>query len=189
MNQGQMFPDDAAEIAPAQETQNPKGMDTDDWDKPSRIVVQFYIPAVPVSQPRQRHRLVKTKDGRTFVQNYTSTAHAVNAFKATARMAATDVYQGPPLTGPLRVPVLFLLPRPANKMWKKRPMLRDWYEGPKDRDNLMKPLQDGLEGLLWVNDKQIVAGEPEVMICAGDEPPGVYVRVERLARRGEELGE
>lgn len=141
--------------------------------------IRFIVPAIPVAQPRQRHGIVNGH-----VRNYTPADHPVNAFKAAARIAANLAYKGAPLTGPLTVDMTFVMPRPADKMWKKKPMPRYPHEGKPDRDNLIKSIQDGLNGLLWRDDSQIYAGNTLKVVAAGDEQPHVEVVV-RTERNGE----
>lgn len=56
--------------------------------------ITFTVPAVPVAQPRQRMRVVQTHGGKTFAQNYTPVRDPVNAYKASCREAAANVYTG-----------------------------------------------------------------------------------------------
>jgi len=141
--------------------------------------VSFVVPGVPVAQPRQRTRIVEAED-RTYTQNYTPAKHPVNAFKAAVALAVAAAYQGPPLEGPLRVSVLFLLPRPGRLIWKRREMPRVWAPVKPDRDNLEKSLQDALNGQLWADDAQIVAGAVRKMYASGDEQPHTEVEVMTL---------
>ncbi len=150
--------------------------------------IRFTIPAVPVPQPRQRHRVVQS-GGRTFTANYTPTKDPVNAFKATARLAAEQAYQGPPLTGPLIVSLVFVFPRGGKPAWLTKKQYPQWFARWKrggrvphasarcDRDNLMKSLQDALEGILWKNDGLIFAGTIEKYIASDSEQPHVRVEV------------
>lgn len=144
------------------------------------FTVAFTVPGVPVAQPRQRHRILESKHGGKFVQNYTPTAAPVNAFKAAVRLSLSAVYKGPPLTGPLRMSVTFLFARPGRLIWKTRPMPRCWHWGKPDRDNLEKSLKDSLKGLLWNDDSQVCAGPIYKMYAAGDEQPCVEVQVTQL---------
>lgn len=147
--------------------------------------ITFTVPAVPVPQPRQRHRVVHAA-GKAFASNYTPTRDPVNAFKAACKLAAADVYKGPPLTGPLYVGLTFVMPR-TKPSWLKKdsPWFPAWKRGDRvphanarnDRDNLMKSLQDALNGLLWEDDGLIYGGPVEKWIAAGHEQPHVEVYV------------
>lgn len=138
-------------------------------------VIQFTIPSIPVAQPRQRHALIAGH-----VRNYTPKDSPVNAFKAACQFAAATAYQGPPLDGPLRMDLVFVFPRPAT-VPKKFGTGRLRHTGKPDRDNVMKALQDALEGLLFRNDSLICAGEVEKWKAAADEQPHVSVRITELS--------
>lgn len=138
--------------------------------------LHFTVPAVPVAQPRQRHRVIAS-GGRTFAHNYTPTRDPVNAFKAAVQMAAQGVYRGSPLDGPLSVTMVFVMPRPKSLVWKTKPMPRVPHVGKPDRDNLMKSTQDALNELLWKDDAQICGGTVEKWVAAGNEQPHVEITV------------
>ncbi len=142
--------------------------------------IQFSVPAIPIAQPRQRHRNITTKTGKSFVHNYTPAKAPVNDFKAAVKMAAAQAYRGAPLDGPLSLGLLFVMPRPGNMRWKRKPMPRVPHVGKPDRDNLMKSFQDALNGLLWVDDSQIFTGWTEKWIASGDEQPHVEVQLTKV---------
>ena len=137
-------------------------------------MIQFTVPAIPVAQPRQRHRIAG-KGPKQFVQNYTPTNSPVNSFKAACQMAAAAVYQGPPLATPLIVRLVLVMPRTTAQIWKTRPMPRIPHVKKPDSDNLYKSLADALEGTLFVNDSQICDLKIEKWIASGDEQPHVEV--------------
>ena len=153
------------------------------------LVIEFIVPAVPVAQPRQRHRHVKTKAGKEFVQNYTPKTigkgadrkpHPVAVFKASVCQSFQAVYQGAPLDGPLRVSLVFVMPRLSSMVWKTKPMPRAPYLIERnDFDNLAKSTCDALNKLAWRDDGQIVIAHIERWYAAGDEQPHVEVRIER----------
>lgn len=142
---------------------------------PAATPIVFCVPAVPVAQPRQRHRIVSTKLGGTFVSNYTPTKAPVNAFKATVRLAAATTHYGRPLEGPLRLDAEFVFPRPSNLRWKRRAMPRQRHWKKPDRDNCEKALLDAMRGLMFLDDAQVCDGSIQKWIAAGDEQPHVKV--------------
>lgn len=133
-------------------------------------MIQFTIPTIPVAQPRQRHA---NMGGH--IRNYIPTDHPVVAFKAAAQMAAAGAYQGEPLDHPLRVDLVFVMPRPKSMCWKRRPMPRAPFAKKPDRDNLEKSLYDALNGLLWRDDSLICDGRVQKVYAAGDEQPHVEI--------------
>jgi Holliday junction resolvase RusA-like endonuclease len=125
-----------------------------------------------VAQPRQRHGVVAGH-----VRNYIPSEHPVHAFKASVRLAASEAYAGPPLESPLRIRLLFVMPRPASRIWKKRPMPREPYIGRCDWDNLAKAACDALNGTLWRDDRQIWHADVTAVTAAGDEASHAEIEV------------
>lgn len=144
--------------------------------------ITIRVPAIPVAQPRPRavkfgntarvHEVthVKQADG-------SRKPHPINAFKATVRLAATAIYTGPPLTGPLRVDCLFVFPRHGNRIWKTKPMLRYWHVHKPDRDNLDKAVLDALKGTVLADDASVCDGRITKQCAAGDEQPHCVITI------------
>lgn len=146
------------------------------------IICAFQVPCIPVAQPRQRHRVVQAH-GRTFAQNFTPAKHPVQDYKATVRMLAQEHYTGAPIEGPLRLELVFVLPRAKGLIWKTKPMPRLWHCSKPDADNLAKSTKDALNGLLWRDDSQIAALRVNKFIASGDEQPHVAARRGQVAKR------
>ena len=143
--------------------------------------IQFTIPAVPVAEPRKRVRIRKTRDGKSFSQLYTPGSDPVNAFKATARIfASMALKRMAPLGGPLKLSLVFVMPRTQNQIWKTKPMPRIWHDKKPDFDNLEKSVCDALKGLVWIDDSQICSVSTMKVIAAGDEQPHVEFACEVL---------
>lgn len=141
----------------------------------ARRLIQFEVPAIPVAQPRQRHRAVVLKSGRTIVTNYTPRTAPVNAFKATVRLAFRRAWPGTPLDGPISLQLDFRLPRPRAKIWKRKPMPSYPHTSKPDIENLCKAVMDALTGLAWRDDSQVWSLHATKQVCSGDESPGVAV--------------
>lgn len=146
--------------------------------------ITITVPAVPVAQPRQRHRLVKTKGGKEFIQNYAPAKHPVQDFKATIRLAFREAYAGSPMTGPLRCDLVFVMPRPRNLIWKTRSMPRLPHISRPDRDNLDKAVMDALKGIAWLDDSQICQGTIEKWIASGYEQPHAVITIAAVETNG-----
>ncbi len=142
-------------------------------------MIQFRVNAVPVAQPRQRHRSFQV-GGKTITQNYCPKSHPVHAFKAAVQQAVTQVHRTAPLAGPIHLSVVFLMPRPGRLIWKTKPMPRVYHASKPDDENLLKSLQDSLTALAWIDDAQVCSLRLEKWYAAGDEPPGVEVTIESL---------
>ena len=69
------------------------------------------------------------------------------------------------------------MPRPKNKVWKRKPMPRYWHTKRPDLDNLVKAVLDALNGLAWRDDAQIHTLNISKVVAAGDEQPHVQVRI------------
>ena len=139
----------------------------------------FIVPALPVAQPRQRHRIAG-HGGKQFVQNYTPAKDPVNAFKSLVQLAFAQAYQGAPLADPLRVTIDAVFARPKAIIWKTRAMPRLRHTSKPDADNLAKGTTDALNGIAWQDDAQICELRVRKWIAAGDEAPHVTVRIERI---------
>src|SRR5512137_1420964 len=111
--------------------------------------MEFTVYAVPVAQPRQRHRIIQT-DSEQFVQNYTPKNDPVNEYKYLVRETARSWMIGKPLMrGPISLSALFLLPRPEKLNTKRYPPGLIRHFGKKDIDNLYKSLADALIGIVY----------------------------------------
>jgi Holliday junction resolvase RusA-like endonuclease len=139
------------------------------------MLLRFTIPGIPVAQPRQRHKVMHMH-GRAMAMNYTPTRDPVNAFKAAARFAAAEAYQGEPLDVPVTVLVRFVFPRPA-KVPKKAGTERMPHLGKPDVDNLFKSLADALNGQLWVDDSRVYQASLNKFKAAVGEQPHTEVVV------------
>lgn len=141
--------------------------------------LEFEVPATPIAQPRPRVSMIH---GVRRVMSAPAD-HPVNKFKATAALAARSVYGGPPLTGPLKLRCVFVLPRPKNKNWKRKPMPREWHTHTPDTDNLVKAVKDALNEIVWQDDSQVCVYDIIKWIASGDESPHVEVTIETLTEK------
>lgn len=149
------------------------------------MTIRFNVPAIPVAQPRQRH----ARFGE-HIRNYTPTTvgkgayrkpHPVVEFKHAVREASTTAHPDGPLTGPLRIDLVFVFPRPAGMFWKTKPMPRVPHTKKPDRDNVDKAILDAMKSIIFVDDAQVCDGRIQKWIASGDEQPHVEVTIEQLA--------
>jgi Holliday junction resolvase RusA-like endonuclease len=134
--------------------------------------IRFHVPAIPIAQPRPRAFAVGPFRSRIVSA---PSGHPVHDFKATCRMAAVEAYAGQPLAGPLALSLIFVLPRPSAKRWKRQAMPRLPHTGRPDTDNLIKSVKDSLNKVIWNDDSQIFELRAVKVIAAGDEQPHVEV--------------
>jgi len=104
-----------------------------------------------------------------------------------ARVASREQAGGEPLTGPVRLDLLFALPRPTSVT----PRDRLWPIVKPDRDKLERAVCDALtRARLWRDDSQAVDGRT-VKTYAGNPDalpwPGVLVRIQPLIEQPEPL--
>jgi len=140
-------------------------------------LIRLSVPGVPVAQPRQRHRAFVV-GGQARVQNYTPATHPVQSFKALLALTARKAWKKAPLEGPLRVEVTFLFPLPASTKASVRKQVEAGVWVPHitkpDADNCIKAVKDGLNGILWQDDKLISEG---VWRKGYGQVPGVEIAV------------
>jgi len=129
-------------------------------------VCSFFVPGLPVAQPRQRHANIGGH-----VRNYIPKSDPVHTFKATVRLCCMRALpDGWNPDGPMRVVATFIFPRPATKT-KKRGNVREPKTSKPDLDNLTKSLYDAITGVAWNDDKQVykeyigkyIAGDGDVI--------------------------
>lgn len=141
----------------------------------------FRVNAIPVAQPRQRHRVIKT-GGKSFAQNYTPASDPVNAFKAHLRLAAQQA-DVKPIRGPISVTLRCYFPRLKahyRTNGQLKPSAPTFKESKPDHDNLAKSVCDALNGIAWHDDAQIVDGRTVKLYATDDEPVGVLVEIEQI---------
>ena len=134
-------------------------------------VIEFTVPALPVAQPRAR-----ATAARGFARVYTPSTAPVNSFKASVRLAVAERWTGGQTSSPVSLSLTFLMPRPKRLIWKRRPMPRTPHFGKPDIDNLAKAVLDAL-GRFWHDDSQVFELFARKMYAAGDELPGVEVKL------------
>ena len=140
-------------------------------------MISFFVPGLPVAQPRQRHR-VAFVGNRAVAQNYTPKTDPVQTWKATIRLIAGCQAEPGMWEGPLQLRASFVFPRPKSKTRKKNE--GEWKASKPDWDNLGKALCDALNGVLWRDDAQLAFVSIGKSIAGDGEPVGVKVQVEKL---------
>lgn len=148
-------------------------MMTDSTEALLRIVIE----ECPVPQPRPRAFSAGPFRSRIVSAPH---KHPVHRFKR-AIAAEIERLAMSPVDGPLGLSLLFRMPRPKNKIWKRRPMPRESHSVKPDLDNLAKSVMDAANGLLWYDDSQVMRLEVAKWLAAGDESPGVELELWKLS--------
>lgn len=116
----------------------------------------FTVYGCPIAQPRQRHSLIKTKDGREFIHNYTPKNDPVQDWKYNvAMMAKQETDRLGLIEGPIQLRVTCFLPRPQKLNTKKYPPGQIPHTSRPDCDNLIKSIKDALKHIVYKDDSQI----------------------------------
>lgn len=134
--------------------------------------ILFMVPGVPVAKARPR----VTKTGITFTPKKTE------LFENLVRMAFCQKYPGrEPVEETLQLTMTFTFPIPESAKRKKLPdkiKEGDYYFHRPDIDNLIKGVQDALNGVAYKDDAQVV-----MMIARKvyGTIPGTYVSLNTIA--------
>lgn len=135
-------------------------------------MIAFVVPGVPTAQPR-----VKATTIGGYARVYTP--KTADQYKASVSIACQSASSQPPIDGPVRVEIEFVMPRPKAMIWKSRPMPSVHHDNKPDVDNLAKAVLDSLGGIAWRDDSQICMLLLRKRIASGDEQPHTKVEIER----------
>jgi Holliday junction resolvase RusA-like endonuclease len=107
------------------------------------IKLDFNITPVAKGRPR-----ISSRGG--FPRAYTP--EKTRAFENEIKATAMSQYKDEPLTGPISCRINFYIPRPKSVSVKKRP----YPVVGADLDNYIKSLLDGVQGVVFDNDAQVI---------------------------------
>lgn len=112
-------------------------------------MISFFVPGLPAPQGSKRAFVVAGK--ACLVES----SKQCKPWRDSVRAAALEAMAGhAPFEGPLRLDVVFVLPRP-HLVPKDR---KGWPCGRPDRDKLLRSTCDGLTGVLYLDDSQPCVG-------------------------------
>jgi len=137
------------------------------------ILCDFFAEGDPFGQPRLRPRL--SRSGALGVHM----PRTAEGWRLAVLLAARRAWDKAPLGGPLEVDLRFLMRRPKSHYTRSgelRSSAPAYPVSKPDRDNVEKSTQDALNGVLYVDDAQIVGGWVGKRY-ADDSEPGVIVTV------------
>ena len=109
------------------------------------------------------------------------TAGKVSEYKRAIQLAWNDKYgDAPVMDGPIRMTVMFVLPRPKAMMWKTKPTPSIFHTKRPDLDNLEKGVMDALQGLAFRDDSQICSKVATKYIAGKDDQPMIQIWMQEV---------
>ncbi len=130
------------------------------------------VTGTPIAKPRPRG--FKTKKGNIRFYTPTKAKH----FEHLIRERAEKVFDNP-LDYPIKLCVTFFLPRPKRLIWKTKPMPDVPCPRRPDCSNLLKSIEDGLNGVAYLDDAQITDVHVYKRYHAGGEGPKTIIEIDR----------
>lgn len=138
-------------------------------------MIEFHVPGKPEGKGRPRAGKSFGGHARLYTPQKTLAYEGLIAFAGQQAMAGRKL-----LTGPVVAFLTITLGIPSSWSKKRRQEALSGFLHPTkkpDTDNCIKAIFDGLNGIVWVDDVQVV--EVIARKCYG-EVPGVLVRVEPI---------
>lgn len=113
--------------------------------------IHICIPGEPKPQARTKSRaFYNKKRNQWMAQTYDPKGPSADYRARITHEAALAMAGRPPWSEPVRLRATFYLPKPKSKAKKKR-----WPNVNPDIDNYLKALLDGLQGVVFDDDKQV----------------------------------
>jgi len=123
--------------------------------------------------PKSKERpMVTHKGGKT----WTYTRKATSSFENLIKMNAIKHFNKP-LEKSVGIHIKFYLHRPKYLIWKTKPMPAVYNPKRPDIDNLIKSVVDGLNGIAFKDDAQIVNIHAEKMYHSGNEGARTEIKI------------
>jgi len=147
------------------------------------MTISFYATGIPKAQPRPRAFARKLPNGKVIVRAYE--AATAEGWKSAVAIAARRRLPAKPLEGPLRVDIVFNMPRPRSHFKGKTNTVKDnspcWHTIKPDRDNLEKAVLDALSTIgMWADDCQVCCGEVKKTYAIENSQPGAAITITKL---------
>lgn len=142
-------------------------------------MIRFFIPGQPQGKERARSRIVKTKSGKQFTTHYTPKKTRENEARI-SKYAMAAMGGAGPLEGPVRLTLRmgFEIPKSWPQWKREKALMGEIAPTVKpDSDNVEKSIKDGLNGIVWADDCQVIECEKVKFYTA---MPGVLVSVREI---------
>jgi crossover junction endodeoxyribonuclease RusA len=139
------------------------------------VAIEFFIPGIPRPGGSKRG-FVNPRNGRVIITD--AGGSRTKDWRGVCATVAKQAMNGlPPFVGPLRLTLVFVMPRPKSHYRKAglKPDAETWHRVKPDRTKLTRAMEDALTGIVWRDDCIIVAGPTDKVY---GESPGARVRVE-----------
>lgn len=115
--------------------------------------VEFVVPGKPIGKGRPRIGKVGTH-ARMFTPKETVAYEGLIAHAAQIAMAGRDLIPHPVM---VELQILLPIPQSKSKKWKAQAVAGQVFPTTKpDMDNVIKAIYDGLNGVVWRDDVQVV---------------------------------
>lgn len=145
--------------------------------------VSFTIQGIPVGKGRARHRHVVTKSGKEFTQSYTPAK--TRNYETTVRLEyERQVGRMFDRESALEMRLTIYKPIPKSATKRKREQMINGYLRPAkkpDTTNITKSVEDGLNGVAYHDDSQIVDSHAQAFYS---DTPCVQVTISRCGTAG-----
>lgn len=129
------------------------------------------LPLTPVAKGRPR-----------FAGHHARTPRATREYEDAIRLLMRrHIPITGPLTGPLSVSLLLVMPRPQRLSARRHPDGLVWCDRRPDIDNLVKSVLDGLSDV-WEDDGQVVELHARQVYAERDGSPRVEIEITRAGR-------
>ena len=121
-------------------------------------MIEFSVVGVP-RPAGSKKAFVNPKTGRANLADVSG--EKGTAWRSDVRSEAMAAYQGPPLSGPVTLLVVFFMPRPQRhyRTGKLAHLLRDdaptFHTSAPDATKLLRGLEDSLKSIAWIDDSQV----------------------------------
>ena len=135
----------------------------------NRVVIS--IPGPPFALKRARH----SRAGG-FVRTYDPKENV--SWKGSAGVFMRQAIGHYIFPGPVRLTVTAKFPCPKTDERKRDPRPERWSMSQKDADNILKAVGDAGNGILWLDDRQVVEATVRKRIAAQGTAPETVVEVE-----------
>ncbi len=137
--------------------------------------ISFFVPGLPIAQPRAHQ---SSSGGR--IRRFVPSAHPIHGYRLSIQAEFLRLGFGEPWLGPIMMFVEFWMPRPKSITSKKRRNFSRPHDKKPDLSNLLKGVEDAVNGLLYRDDSQVWRIDATKRYCGYDNPVGTTIQAFRV---------